>query len=475
MNALMLSLVLAFAAETTAAAEAPVTAPAGHAAEAPLEAGPAEEAPAEAEAPAEEEATEEPFFVWTGTTTVRARFQTGLRDDAAPAVYGSPVRYGLLEANERFRLQTASNSAALAGDLSVYLQTNDNSYQAIPNELYLDLAPAEWAGFNVGRRRLVFGAGFAYNPMDWLNLGKDPLNPLDQRLGAYLALAELHGANWAVTGIYAPDVAAERHGLPDDLDPDSNVALVRAYALVAESDINVQAALDHDTPRLGASFARYFFDVYEGHFEVSTRQGNDAQFFDRRVMTVVNAHPATAPVPTVLPPSLPPLMTTPFADDDRWFTRALVGTRYTLDSGDMLTLEYLWNGEGLTKGQWNERIDFLRRVPGAFGSLLMTGAGSGDPSKKFNLVFQRRNYLFVTATARTFGTSGVAEDLSGSLGVTANLDAAASALVYPSLSFRRGDHARLSAGVAVPVGSPTSEFGSLPFREQYVFETSIFF
>lgn len=461
MNALLVSLALAFAADVTSAAE-PVSAPV----EAALE-------PA-AEEQTGDEAVEESWIQWSGTTTVRARFQTGMHDDSAPAVYGKPARLGLLEANERFRIQTAANSAALAGDLSVYLQSNDNSYQAIPNELYLDLAPAEWAALNAGRRRLVYGSGFSYNPMDWLNLGKDPLNPLDQRLGAYLALAEVHGASWAVTGVYAPDVPAERHGLPDDLVPDEYVALVRGYALVAESDVNVQAGLDHDTPRAGASFARYFFDVYEGHFEVSTRQGSDAQYLDPRVRAFASRITSGAD-PRALPKSMPSVFTTPFADDDRWFTRALVGTRYTFDSGDMLTVEYLWNGEGLTQGQWNERIDFLRRVPGQFGALFMTGAGSADPSKKFNLMFQRRNYAFVTGTLRTFGKSGLLEDLSGNLGVIANLDAAASALVYPSLSFRRGDHARVSAGVAVPAGSPTSEFGSLPFREQYVFETSVFF
>lgn len=465
MNALLIAIALAMAADVTAAAEAPVEESASEAAAGTLD----DTLDEPVDGPADE-----PFVEWTGTTTVRARFQTGMRDDSAPAIYGSPARYGLLEANERFRIQTATNSVALAGDLSVYLQTNDNSYQAIPNELYLDLAPAEWAALNAGRRRLVYGAGFAYNPMDWLNLGKDPLNPLDQRLGAYLALAEVHGASWALTGVYAPDVAAERHGLPDDLAPGEYIALARAYALVAESDVNVQAGLDHGTPRAGVSFARYFFDVYEGHFEVAAREGSDAQHLDPRVRAFAAKITAGAD-PGALPKAMPPVLVTPFADDERWYTRALVGTRYTFDSGDMLTLEYLWNGEGLTQGQWNERIDFLRRVPGQFGALLMTGGASADPSKKFNLVFQRRNYVFATATARTFGTSGLLEDLSGTLGVTANLDAAASALVYPSLSFRRGDHARISAGVAVPAGSPTSEFGSLPFREQYVFETSVFF
>ncbi len=77
----------------------------------------------------------------THVETVRARFQTGLHDDDAPAVYGKPVRSGLLEGNERFRLQDNDNRLAVSGDLSAYLQTNDNSYQLVPNELYADLAP----------------------------------------------------------------------------------------------------------------------------------------------------------------------------------------------------------------------------------------------------------------------------------------------------------------------------------------------
>jgi hypothetical protein len=409
--------------------------------------------------------------------TVRARFQTGMHDDAAPAVYGAPARTGLLEGNERFRLQDEENRFALAGDASAYLSTADRTYQLVPNELFADLAPLEGAGLNLGRRKLVYGSGFAYNPTDWLNVAKDPLNPQEQKVGAYLALAEFHRGNYGLTAIYAPRVTENLHRLPTDVDYATYTGLVRAYALVAEGDLNVQGGVVNDKPRAGLSYGR-FFDLVEAHVEASVRQGSDTPRLDPRMPGLLQRFAAMGTAATASP-LLRGVTVAPFvypdAESDRWFPQVLAGTRYTTEDNDMLALEYLWNGEGLDSNSWDARIDFLRRVPAAFAGLL-SGASAADPSKKFNVRMLRRNYVFASWSRPKLSTaSPLLEDLGVQVALTANVDRAPSMLPYAAVSLVRGDHAKVLAGVAAPIGSPTSEYGSLPFREMYVFQTEITF
>lgn len=410
--------------------------------------------------------------------TVRARFQTAMPDDDAPAVYGAPARAGLLEGNARFRLQDEENRVAAAGDLSAYLSSADRSYQIVPNELYADLAPhARW-GFNAGRRKLLYGIGFAYNPTDWLNVAKDPLNPQEQKVGAYLALAEFHTARFAITAVYAPLVEENLHRLPVDADFTTYTALVRAYALVADGDLNVQGGMAGEKPRAGLSYGRYF-DLIEAHVEASARQGNDTPHLDPRVpglmarLASLPATLATSPMAAQKAAALSPFIY-PESDSDTWFPQVLAGTRYTTEDNDMLALEYLWNGEGLDSDGWDARIEFLRKVPAGFGTL-GTGAAA-DPSKKFNVRMLRRNYVLASWNRPKLSTANpLLEDLGLTLALTANADRDPSVLPYGALSLVRGDHARLLFGMAAPIGSPTSEYGSLPFREMYVFQTEITF
>lgn len=413
------------------------------------------------------------------TETVRARFSTATPDaDPAPAL-GKIARLGVLEGNTRFRLHDADNRAALAGDISAYLQTNDNQYQLVPNELYLDAAPAEWVGANAGRRRLVFGSGFAANPMDWLNPAKDALNPLDQRTGAYLGLVEAHTANYALTVIYSPTVTPNDRGIPTGIQLDEYVALARVYALLAEGDLNVQGGLSrnstrHNIPRVGASYSRYFFDYYEGHFEVSARQGSDTQLVNplfAKVMRQAQSRQSPSAGGLFAPPTLAPFET-PGANSKDWYPKILLGTRYTFESGDMATAEYLFNGEGLNYPQWHDRIQLIRALPPGF---LMGSLTSSDPSKKFNFANSRKHYAYLNYTAAKLGTSALMEDLGATAALALNFEREPSALLYPSVSLRRGDHVKLITGLALPIGSPTSEFGAVPFREQYVFEIQTFF
>lgn len=58
------------------------------------------------------------------------------------------------------------------------------------SEAYLDAPLQDGFRLLLGKKRIVWGAGLAFNPTDVLNPPKDPTDPTFQRAGAWLAQAE---------------------------------------------------------------------------------------------------------------------------------------------------------------------------------------------------------------------------------------------------------------------------------------------
>src|SRR5206468_241692 len=59
------------------------------------------------------------------------------------------------------------------------------------NELYVLQEVTPWLNVMVGKKRLTWGAGQAFNPTDLVNVRKDPTDPTFQRAGAWLARLEV--------------------------------------------------------------------------------------------------------------------------------------------------------------------------------------------------------------------------------------------------------------------------------------------
>ncbi len=67
----------------------------------------------------------------------------------------------------------------------------------------------------VGKKRIIWGSGQAYNPTDLLNPRKDPTDPTFQRAGAWLAQVEVPLPTITFTALFAPQVLKQlRASLP---------------------------------------------------------------------------------------------------------------------------------------------------------------------------------------------------------------------------------------------------------------------
>src|SRR5581483_7852386 len=84
------------------------------------------------------------------------------------------------------------------------------------NELYVLHEFAPWLNVMLGKKRLVWGAGQAFNPTDLLNVRKDPTDPTFQRAGAWLARIEVPLETSAFTVLFSPQVTESANGIPYD-------------------------------------------------------------------------------------------------------------------------------------------------------------------------------------------------------------------------------------------------------------------
>ncbi len=119
---------------------------------------------------------------------------------------------GLGQAGFDYRTVDATGNEITAPDHHV--PTLDPLFSV--NEIYLLHEFAPWFNVMIGKKRLTWGAGQAYNPTDLLNVRKDPTDPTFQRAGAWLARIEVPLENSAFTLLFSPQVTESANGIPYD-------------------------------------------------------------------------------------------------------------------------------------------------------------------------------------------------------------------------------------------------------------------
>ncbi len=361
------------------------------------------------------------------------------------------------------------------------------------NELYQNLAFHEHLTGLVGKKRVIWGTGFAWNPADLLNLGKDPTDPALQRVGAWLVSLEVPFAKWTVTALFAPQVLATEAGLPSRLLVDEEgdahwIAGARAYALLFDSDVMLMYWLGdrwaddrRHRSHLGASFARYFFTDYELHFEVlahlgSTRSAPNPDCVSEgpdRLLVLAGCALADPPV----------VFTRPDVESNKPFVRFIVGTRYTFPDSSILNFEYYYNGEGLRRDEFRDRVSIIETAAeaatlgngggpaGGFDPAVLLGGGGGEAGTPARLSFDpaRRHYLFIS-----YVKPQIRDDFTWMITLIAGLEDP-SAIVATSLTWTAKEWLQLGAYAFVPFGAEDSELGALPQWARLSLEARAFY
>ncbi len=371
------------------------------------------------------------------------------------------------------------------------------------NELYLSGEARSWLNLVAGKKRVTWGPGFAYNPTDLLNPAKDPTDPNFQRAGAYMARVELTSETLALTLLGSPAVLEQTSGVPyqfvtypawDKKDDQAHYQLAaRAYALVANADVNLMAFYGNRYRdafekkfRFGATFSRYFFTDYEVHFEGLFQSGST-----RAAVTHACVEDARAALACGFAGT--PFVSQPLLDDATILPRVLVGARTQFSDEAMLSVEYLYQADGYTAAQFQDLVSAfdglsqvaalgvpVSRIPGA--SLLAGGPSADGVPQKFSFEPSRRHYLFAS-----YQKPKIRDDFTVGLVWVENLEDL-SGLVTPSVTWAAEEWLSLSLSAFVPFAGPkslaatapstgkaVSEYSMLPMAYRGLFEVRVFY
>ena len=443
---------------------------------------------------------EEPKPSWTGKLhkvveangylNLRGGFTRSRVDGLAPTD-SQPQWAGLAELNAQVKVSYLPKSFAYfdvsligqlgwdyrgldaAGKEQGVAATNNAAIQPVVslNEVYLlhEFVPA--LNVLVGKKRVVWGAGQAVNPADLLNLRKDPTDPTFTRTGAWMIRAEVPLETLTFTALFAPGVTEQLSGIPYQFltYPEWNaqdtqthfLAALRAYALVADADVNLMLYLSNryndafeNKVRFAGSFSRYFFKDYELHTEFLIQTGSARDFVAGPCVSSVTAAVAGGAAHTSF-------IGKTRLDDGVFYPKVLVGTRRQFDDDSFVSLEYLYQADGYSPAQFQDYVNAadlltqaraagipLGAIPGAstFGQ---TTTADGVP-QRFSFDPLRQHYLFITANKPR-----IKDDFTAQLVVIADLSDL-STVWSPSLAWSATDWLTLTALGFIPAPGPDS-------------------
>lgn len=361
------------------------------------------------------------------------------------------------------------------------------------NELYVSQDIGEKFNLLVGKKRVVWGPGFGFNPTDLINPPKDPTDPSFQRAGAWMVQLEENLGDYAFTVLGVPSATEQFNGIPSAFvrypgwDPQDGayhyLFAARAYALVASADLNLMLfygnrfndAFDHKL-RVGASFSRYFFTDYEVHVEALFQQGSTRRY----------PNPDCGPDTIAL--FLCQRFQNPILDQSRLTdstvsTKALAGTRRQFDDESTLSIEYYFQSDGFSRSEMQDYVNQLELLKGnrqVVAPITTTQATSGIP-QKFTFDPLGRHYLIVN-----YSKPKIANDWTLGLSVIANLTDL-STFVTPSVSWSTTEWLTLTLSGFIPAPGPNSlasqtatggyygEWTLVPNLYRVLFEARIFY
>lgn len=450
-------------------------------------------------------------YVESRSQYTRAKVDGVLPTDTVPELQQ------LLEFNAQLR-QEYGASGFVSADLSLFLQAAgryrglDAQQREVPvtpsgsaapepiasiNELYLHHDFFPWLNVLVGKKRLLWGSGMAYNPTDLLNPAKDPTDPTFQRAGAWMVRVEAPFERYTFTLLASPAVVKQRSGLPQALlaypswdkqdDELHYLVAARAYALLFDADLNLMVLHSNlyrdgfeDKTRLGFSFSRYFFTDYELHVEGLVGTGSARTYGSPRCLQ------SQAAVADCLTRG-EPLFNQKRIDEGRLRPQLLVGTRYMFSDESLLSVEYLYQADGLKRHELRDYVSGLSllRLADELGVDPSTGGlGTGDAGlpQKFSFEPLTRHYAFIS-----FQKPKIRDDFTFSAVLVASLQDF-SGLLAPSLAWSTTEWLTLTLSAFIPLPGPSSravtvpgssravsEFELLPLKYRGLFQARIFY
>ena len=273
------------------------------------------------------------------------------------------------------------------------------------DELHAEYAATPELFLFAGRRHIVHGRSLGVNPLD---VALDPFD-LDRSKDTTRRRNETEGQDM----LGFESLLDDRFTLTGYWTPGERALLAGTFTLPEwKSDLTV-LVLDDDRPGAGLSFSRTLGEAVLAYADIAVRRGRDRMAI--RADRGSDAGPGA--------------FIAEKGDDTRLFAQSSIGASYTLDSGATFNLEYHFDANGYSTGEWDEitglivENDTLRREK-RFGEL--PAGNLLRLSAQLNQLTLQRHYGFLRAQyPDLFGLDLAAEmtvlhnlaDHSGSMGL----------------------------------------------------------
>jgi len=340
-------------------------------------------------------------------------------------------------------LSTSLNLSAFANNVEA------PDYAFAIRELAYDLSLSDNFDLTVGRKILKWGPGYAFNPTGVVEPQRTPSDPSD-RLGQNdgRTLVSLNGfvGKSSLTLVYLNDAkisAGKLHGGEQD-------GALRVYTFLNGLDLSgILHYREGDRLEVGTNWSYVIGQNLELHGEFLAKRGSS--FLYHQIIASDNPEQIFASYPYVAL----------YDHSNDIFYKLLVGGQYTFDNGLNVTIEYYRNLDGLTRGEWNQWMKFVKFQNGIQQGAIAAAPELIQPSR-YNLLWAlqtlsprgtMRDYLFgreyysVNAWSFEFIQLLNADD--------------GSCVIIPTVSYRISENFFTYTRGTLFAGSANSEYGAL--------------
>ncbi len=146
------------------------------------------------------------------------------------------------------------------------------------NQLYIDYKISSNSRFDIGKQSLMWGKGYFFNPVAFLDRKKDPINPEASKEGYVMARYKYNKSyekalqNFSLDIVYMP---TSQETNDDFLNDNSNTVALKAYLLYLDTDIDIIYFYnDKLQDKVGFDFSKNLLTNFEIHGEYA-RQNDE--------------------------------------------------------------------------------------------------------------------------------------------------------------------------------------------------------
>jgi len=247
-------------------------------------------------------------------------------------------------------------------------------------EGYMALRPSSTFNFNIGKKTLKWGKGYAWNPVAFLDRPKDPYDPELAREGFVVASADYIKSfdGPLKTFSFTPVLLPVYEHINDDFGKVDRLNFAgKTYFLLYDTDIDfIVLAGGGKTTRYGMDFSRNITSNFEIHGELAFINNYEKKFINGDGTAFNKEYDATS---------------------------YLLGLRYLTKSDTTYIFEFFHDATGFTKSEMTDYFAFIDKgydtyLSSADGSLLRKASNVAGGS--YNRKNPMRDYLYLRVSQK---------------------------------------------------------------------------